>query len=201
MTDAWKRYHFNPRSPHGERRIAGLLHLSGHAHFNPRSPHGERRNTCRRLSSVKGISTHAPRTGSDALFDTPPTFTPISTHAPRTGSDCIRNHIASYHDISTHAPRTGSDDSFHLGFTAQGISTHAPRTGSDRQTIANESEIIQFQPTLPARGATEAAKKKLAECQAFQPTLPARGATMAECQALVNQTISTHAPRTGSDTT
>ena len=35
--------HFNPRSPHGERR-----HLYGDLsrlwHFNPRSPHGERRD-------------------------------------------------------------------------------------------------------------------------------------------------------------
>ena len=34
--------HFNPRSPHGERRRRGRDALSS-AHFNPRSPHGERR--------------------------------------------------------------------------------------------------------------------------------------------------------------
>ena len=34
--------HFNPRSPHGERRAIDKKFLSM-LHFNPRSPHGERR--------------------------------------------------------------------------------------------------------------------------------------------------------------
>ena len=34
--------HFNPRSPHGERRLSLLLLRFTHVHFNPRSPHGER---------------------------------------------------------------------------------------------------------------------------------------------------------------
>ena len=53
-TDLWSQYrflaHFNPRSPHGERRagVSAALH-SGH-NFNPRSPHGERR--CRSAPSA-----------------------------------------------------------------------------------------------------------------------------------------------------
>ena len=35
--------HFNPRSPHGERRQHGGLMRATQRHFNPRSPHGERR--------------------------------------------------------------------------------------------------------------------------------------------------------------
>ncbi len=38
------------------------------------------------------------------------------------------------------------------------------------------------------------------ECGSFQPTLPARGATLQAHQGLQHQGISTHAPRTGSDT-
>ena len=33
--------------------------------FNPRSPHGERRRELVRRSVLRGISIHAPRTGSD----------------------------------------------------------------------------------------------------------------------------------------
>ena len=33
--------HFNPRSPHGERRIP-VSTVNRHEYFNPRSPHGER---------------------------------------------------------------------------------------------------------------------------------------------------------------
>ena len=34
--------HFNPRSPHGERRFPGGQYGEHYAYFNPRSPHGER---------------------------------------------------------------------------------------------------------------------------------------------------------------
>ena len=37
----WHRCHFNPRSPHGERRLSPSC-LTRALHFNPRSPHGER---------------------------------------------------------------------------------------------------------------------------------------------------------------
>ena len=62
------------------------------------------------------------------------------------------------------------------------ISTHAPREGSDS---------ARWPPTLPARGAT----------RSFQPTLPARGATSstAKRRNSCGHSISTHAPREGSD--
>ena len=83
-----RRYYFNPRSPHGERRarnVASLQHwrISIHAprtgsdakslggaagaakDFNPRSPHGERHNSAVVHLYKRAISIHAPRTGSD----------------------------------------------------------------------------------------------------------------------------------------
>ena len=63
-----------------------------------------------------------------------------------------------------------------------------------------EIDLYEFQPTLPARGATCAAVRHVDANGAFQPTLPARGATwllfLPESRAT---SISTHAPRTGSD--
>ena len=58
--------YFNPRSPHGERRIADCAIDCSSLHFNPRSPHGERHATLALLQSLHRISIHAPRTGSDA---------------------------------------------------------------------------------------------------------------------------------------
>ena len=129
---------FNPRSPHGERpdlspiistdefkfqptlpaRGATTSPISSEkstTYFNPRSPHGERQTIYCSTLSLSEISTHAPRTGSDALSHQSvcslqlfqPTLpargatarspgktrrAPISTHAPRTGSDgeCFR---------------------------------------------------------------------------------------------------------------
>ena len=79
--------------------------------------------------------------------------------------------------ISTHAPRTGSDkEEAKMKTCTIDISTHAPRTGSDFTPTANARKFEQFQPTLPARGAT----------------IPIHF-------LLTFKAISTHAPRTGSD--
>ena len=61
-----------------------------HQHFNPRSPHGERRRGAEAGFTCKAISIHAPRTGSDPETEGEPMTRAISIHAPRTGSDCRR---------------------------------------------------------------------------------------------------------------
>ena len=60
----WEPAYFNPRSPHGERRLSRRPGVRA-SDFNPRSPHGERHlfRALRRAHIV--ISIHAPRTGSD----------------------------------------------------------------------------------------------------------------------------------------
>ena len=155
-----------------------LLPCTGQ-HFNPRSPHGERRVDPAYYGYVDGISTHAPRTGSDLKAIIRKTvvshFNPRSPHGERLDNIDDPDALA---NISTHAPRTGSD----LAETLKAeynpiISTHAPRTGSDDACRAAGCVHAPFQPTLPARGATA--------CSASSP-------------ANVN-IISTHAPRTGSD--
>ena len=134
----------------------------------------------------------------------------------------MRREIARLSDeISTHAPRTGSDDSIYPSIftdllfqptlpargatgmpchpaTSRAISTHAPRTGSDAYSPPKWRVNGIFQPTLPARGATYAEIIQIF-IFTFQPTLPARGATRRGRGKATMQTISTHAPRTGSD--
>ena len=59
--------------------------------------------------------------------------------------------------------------------------------------------MLLFQPTLPARGATNIPPYEKRETP-FQPTLPARGATRFRLSRFSHfSCISTHAPRTGSD--
>ena len=100
--------------------------------------------------------------------------------------------------ISTHAPRTGSDTYIYSRWKRAIISTHAPRTGSDSSFLRYINNILQFQPTLPARGATPRSGSAI-ERAIFQPTLPARGATTRINDLSKGGDISTHAPRTGSD--
>ena len=124
--------------------------------------------------------------------------------------------------ISIHAPREGSDDFVNslLGATVS-ISIHAPREGSDGMTDDDDQRFLEFQSTLPARGATavyyplfvrrshfnprsprgERLPKSSTAIMTpkFQSTLPARGATSAYIDFSHEVGISIHAPREGSD--
>ena len=170
-----KRY-FNPRSPHGERQPSDNSRRERQANFNPRSPHGERLlYTCKEEGKPH-----------------------ISIHAPRTGSDPIDLSIAPSVDISIHAPRTGSDDSVTRSQLI--FANFNPRSphGERRWTTLSISPRGRFQSTLPARGATrrDACER---DPLPFQSTLPARGATKGFSFYGRTQSISIHAPRTGSD--
>ena len=146
--------YFNPRSPHGERRIKDCKFYNI-GEFQPTLP---ARGATAAQSVTRDrhcISTHAPRTGSDICsgqYTAPDSqFQPTlpargATFAPGTGG----HHEA----ISTHAPRTGSDDFMDVIGQVADISTHAPRTGSDVFDRRAQRTGKTFQPTLPARGAT-----------------------------------------------
>ena len=214
--------HFNPRSPHGERPCCPFL-WRWIPDFNPRSPHGERHGGVLLADVQHGISTHAPRTGSD--FNPPdegPVARAISTHAPRTGSDadgydCRRiaddfNPRSPHGErptpaagappeavISTHAPRTGSDDVAVLAAQAHGyFNPRSPHGERRRRTPCATASSPNFNPRSP-HGERRYTDTDAKTGKLFQPTLPARGAT--PCRGGYRQLrhISTHAPRTGSD--
>ena len=67
-----------------------------------------------------------------------------------------------------------------MGLLDETISTHAPRAGSDMSAMRPRQEFLQFQPTLPVRGATAVSIEQGATGKVFQPTLPVRGATERE---------------------
>ena len=84
---ATQRTHFNPRSPHGERRVLApdtTFHMN---HFNPRSPHGERRPPSARASSPKRFQSTLPARGATATRGLASTsashFNPRSPHGER----------------------------------------------------------------------------------------------------------------------
>ena len=78
--------------------------------FNPRSPHGERRIKHGKRFGQRAISIHAPRTGSDAAArrrrQSRAYFNPRSPHGERPGGITAVDGVGI---ISIHAPRTGSD--------------------------------------------------------------------------------------------
>ncbi len=235
-------------SIHAPRTGSDLTPRNWNAHqknFNPRSPHGERRLFVGFAAEDSFISIHAPRTGSDAaVFPAPASPSRfqstlpargatqlcsdaggslcISIHAPRTGSDSAGNADDGTAAISIHAPRTGSDCGG-SGFLARVelISIHAPRTGSDTACWATAPSRSNFNPRSPhgerpweppgvrpaiyfnprsPHGERLSPRTLKDSPTLFQSTLPARGATYLLTRMVVSPLISIHAPRTGSDT-
>ena len=191
------------------------------AYFNPRSPHGERPAEsgvyCR-----KGISIHAPRTGSDARIAAgkwllPLNFNPRSPHGER---HQIKPGNPGRMEISIHAPRTGSDTAGSSSATSKDDfnprSPHGerhrvpvrpsrpgdfnPRSphGERRERCGNYQGQQNFNPRSP-HGERLNQTILTASSRAFQSTLPARGATCVKAVNVTRQGISIHAPRTGSD--
>ena len=168
--------YFNPRSPYGERRCASFDGRRGSAFQSTLPVRGATSFPCYTCEH-KGISIHAPRTGSDQIpsgsTNTYTNFNPRSPYGERRqivgvvrpnyqfqstlpvrGATAAATGLFPSFAISIHAPRTGSDPRSAPSFRWWVISIHAPRTGSD-----------------PA------------------PTLPGQSGLL----------ISIHAPRTGSD--
>ena len=147
-----------------------------------------------------GISTHAPRTGSDRIRRSVclPTWEFQPTLPARGATRSSKLAILSLL-ISTHAPRTGSDVRQLIRRAEHTISTHAPRTGSDATQAVNPVTYTTFQPTLPARGATDFINTLLAQYGDFNPRSPHGERHNLTTPADDSASISTHAPRTGSD--
>ena len=193
--------HFNPRSPHGERRHHAQEWIKSTINFNPCSPHGERPGESSISSQLSQFQPTLPARGATESRGTSTVcITQFQPTLPARGATVPQLDIVQIPLISTHAPRTGSDDISRPAPSADQhhISTHAPRTGSDLIQHP-ERRPQRFQPTLPARGATATRDGRARKKIKFQPTLPARGATSADGHGSRKAIISTHAPRTGSD--
>ena len=85
--DTPTRGHFNPRSPHGERRDTYFLGCLYAWDFNPRSPHGERHCESCNQPCLTTFQSTLPARGATAASPEKTFAGTISIHAPRTGSD------------------------------------------------------------------------------------------------------------------
>ena len=139
--------------------------------------------------------------GATFLRDNAPSCFSISIHAPRAGSDGIYNpEIDTTNWISIHAPRAGSDRpqtslwqafrGFQSTLPVRGATNAIRRRGKKRtdfnprspcgerpQSPARPKSFGKFQSTLPVRGATNRLDFFTVIKSLFQSTLPVRGAT------------------------
>ena len=124
-------------------------------HFNPRSPHGERLDAVTSITVGSWISTHAPRTGSDVMgnhnclfiID----FNPRSPHGER--HQLLQGTLAPTLDFNPRSPHGERPHQYAFAGDLQNFNPRSPH-GERRTGIARKQAQKTFQPTLPARGAT-----------------------------------------------
>ena len=150
---------FNPRSPHGERRVS--MHTS------------RRRRKFQSTLPARGATRRCSCCGRMALFQ--------STLPARGATRRVRLPCAGRAYFNPRSPHGERRKRRQPTRTATSISIHAPRTGSDRGAAGCGSRRRKFQSTLPARGAT-LDKCVPTRASRFQSTLPARGATFSFCR-------------------
>ena len=168
---------FNPRSPDGERLDFSHDIVNTPYQFQSTLPGWGATTQARETRDKQSISIHAPRMGSDGVFEHEHELDIISIHAPRMGSDRRDGRPRTRIVISIHAPRMGSDRRIRPVGCDRSISIHAPRMGSDKFLHVH---LYPWQ---------------------FQSTLPGWGATLEDLGYPISDEISIHAPRMGSDGT
>ena len=165
--------YFNPRSPHGERRLLDEYLAWCHRFQSTLPARGATPSIKAGTPDTILFQSTLPARGATTIADFARAALNISIHAPRTGSDAIRAFFDYVMTISIHAPRTGSDEiceeyntySPHFnprsphgerpeGYAKQidywAISIHAPRTGSDGwQTAYIPLRRRNFNPRSP----------------------------------------------------
>ena len=168
------------------------------------------------------ISIHAPRTGSDegvnqltireVFQSTLPArgatlaitmrtfracyFNPRSPHGERRAYHTTCDRVADH--FNPRSPHGERRQARREEARRRKISIHAPRTGSDADAALRMAAAMQFQSTLPARGAT---RPKAHTWTLFKISIhaPRTGSDDFCCTSRCHVCISIHAPRTGSD--
>ena len=189
---------FQPTLPTRGATAECTAHAPSLHDFNPRSPHGERRRGGGGWLSGKGISTHAPHTGSDLAGkrgeETSILFQPTLPTRGATKEGTTMNKTILFQPT---LPTRGATSSPPPRFLLRHFNPRSPH-GERRSGSTNRCSSLPFQPTLPTRGATEATIRELRKRaisthaphtgsdvsagdvrgnREFQPTLPTRGAT------------------------
>ena len=125
----------------------------------------------------------------------------ISIHAPREG--CDRDYpwfkVWVFRDFNPRTPRGVRPLASRLDSAGCVISIHAPREGCDAKDYQGMVELMEFQSTHPARGATSTIHSTAAMIANFNPRTPRGVRPDAKCFMGSALMISIHAPREGCD--
>ena len=125
------------------------------------------------IKDKQPISIHTPHTGSDRYPCRYSGQRKISIHTPHTGSDPIsgsRRAVTSY--FNPHSPYGERQGQCSGTGRCRSISIHTPHTGSDSRTSRSFLQLMEFQSTLPIRGATLWQMVRKAQPTDFNPHSP-----------------------------
>ena len=147
-----RQRHFNPRSPHGERRRS-LCRTGWSRTFQSTLPARGATPAGRQPGKEQKFQSTLPARGATRRHGGDGEQVPFQSTLPARGATHPRHAGHRAPAISIHAPRTGSDTQQAQEWGSFAISIHAPRTGSDHLSPRHPA-VQQFQSTLPARGAT-----------------------------------------------
>ena len=192
-------YHFNPRSPCGERLLVARPKTFDALDFNPRSPCGERRFYIRSAAGTFNFNPRSP-CGERHLFQLfIADLHPFQSTLPVWGATGLGYGLALFLCISIHAPRVGSDeyDRLLLNFGELFQST-LPVWGATQPRPSASIQVGYFNPRSPC-GERPYRLPASYSTPSFQSTLPVWGATQTGFLRKAGRHISIHAPRVGSD--
>ena len=189
---------FNPRAPHGARRLCGCSRRAVSRFQSTRPARGATSpSLCR--CTFGFVSIHAPRTGRDLVRMTfslvRRCFNPRAPHGARPREVFAPTALSEFQStrpargatsyvpgpqqstrVSIHAPRTGRDVKELRAHAYYYVSIHAPRTGRDSPANSLARSPPSFNPRAPHGARPPPSKARL-----------------------VDTTVSIHAPRTGRD--
>ena len=167
--------------------------------FNPRTPHGVRRIRSVCKSSAFWFQSTHPTRGATPYYPQQLVGLAVSIHAPHTGCDVgqLKSYVQEL--VSIHAPHTGCDSKLVI-VTAitQGFNPRTPH-GVRRFIIEHCMSDNCFNPRTP-HGVRRVVTLQTKHYLRFQSTHPTRGATFVWKKDNQGETwVSIHAPHTGCD--
>ena len=146
--------------------------------FNPRSPHGERRLVDIMADVIKQFQSTLPARGATGLYGARPRAGGFQSTLPARGATASCLEQFDFEEFQSTLPARGATKAQDgkVG-NLQHFNPRSPHGERPPPTFPMAQSRGRFQSTLPARGATWSAPCTRQFQQRFQSTLPARGAT------------------------
>ena len=124
------------------------------------------------MSSSRIFQPTLPARGATCLMLLLRRFVQFQPTLPARGATIRGHHRRKAGDISTHAPRTGSDGcNFNRRESRCDFNPRSPH-GERPSSYTLSGGLLTFQPTLPARGATDGRRRTSAAAKDFNPRSP-----------------------------